>query len=38
MAPESVPASIYAAWFVELAKMPQDELGRFPAGPRAPRS
>lgn len=32
MAPESVPASIYAAWFVELAKMPQDELGQIPRG------
>ena len=26
MAPDSVPAAIYAAWFDELAKMPEDEL------------
>ncbi len=32
MAPDSVPASIYAAWFVELAKMPEDELGDVPRG------
>ena len=32
MAPESVPAAIYAAWFVELAKMPEDELGQTPRG------
>ncbi|MEP6992984.1 MAG: penicillin acylase family protein [Acidobacteriota bacterium] len=32
MAPESVPAAIYAAWFVELAKMPQDELKDTPRG------
>ena len=32
MAPESVPASIYAAWFVELAKMPEDELKGVPRG------
>ncbi len=32
MAPESVPAAIYAAWFVELAKMPEDELGDVPRG------
>jgi penicillin amidase len=32
MAPESVEASIYAAWFVELARMPQDELGDVPRG------
>ncbi|HEY1249609.1 MAG TPA: penicillin acylase family protein [Thermoanaerobaculia bacterium] len=32
MAPDSVPASIYAAWFVELAKLPGDELGRVPRG------
>jgi penicillin amidase len=32
MAPESVPASIYAAWFVELAKMPEDELRDVPRG------
>ena len=32
MAPGSVPAAIYAAWFVELAKMPEDELGDVPRG------
>jgi len=32
MAPESVEASIYAAWFVELARMPEDELGDVPRG------
>jgi penicillin amidase len=32
MAPDSVPASIYAAWFVELARMPEDELGAVPRG------
>jgi penicillin amidase len=32
MAPDSVPASIYAAWFVELAKMPEDELKTVPRG------
>lgn len=32
MAPESVPAAIYAAWFVELAKMPEDELKDVPRG------
>ncbi len=32
MAPDSVPASIYAAWYVELAKMPEDELGAVPRG------
>ncbi len=32
MAPDSVPASIYAAWFVELAKMPEDELRDVPRG------
>jgi penicillin amidase len=31
-APGSVPASIYAAWYVELARMPQDELGETPPG------
>jgi penicillin G amidase len=31
-APESVPAAIYAAWYTELAGMPQDELGGTPAG------
>jgi len=32
MAPDSVPAAIYAAWFVELAKMPEDELKDVPRG------
>jgi penicillin amidase len=32
MAPDSVPAAIYAAWFVELARMPEDELGDVPRG------
>src|SRR5207244_8682942 len=32
MGPESVPAAIYAAWFVELAKMPEDELKGVPRG------
>jgi len=32
MAPESVPASIYAAWFVELAKMPEGRLRGVPRG------
>ena len=32
MAPDSVPAAIYAAWFVELAKMPDDELKTTPRG------
>lgn len=32
MDPDSVPASIYAAWFVELARMPEDELGSTPRG------
>ncbi len=32
MAPESVEAAIYAAWFVELARMPEDELGDVPRG------
>ncbi len=32
MAPDSVPASIYAAWYVALARMPQDELGVVPRG------
>ncbi len=32
MAPDSIPAAIYAAWFVELAKMPEDELGVVPRG------
>lgn len=30
--PDSVPASIYAAWFTELSRMPQDEVKDFPAG------
>jgi penicillin amidase len=32
MGPESAAAAIYAAWFVELAKMPGDELGQAPRG------
>jgi penicillin amidase len=32
MAPDSVEAAIYAAWFVELARLPQDELGDVPRG------
>lgn len=32
MSPDSAAASIYAAWFVELAKMPQDELKDIPRG------
>jgi penicillin amidase len=32
MDPDSVAASIYAAWFVELARMPDDELGQTPRG------
>ena len=32
MAPDSVEASIYAAWFVELGRMAQDELGEVPRG------
>ncbi len=32
MAPDSVEAAIYAAWFVELARMPEDELGEVPRG------
>ena len=31
-APSSVPAAIYAAWYTELASMPQDELGETPLG------
>ena len=30
--PDSVPASIYAAWYTELSRMPQDELKAVPAG------
>jgi penicillin amidase len=30
--PDSVPASIYAAWYAKLSEMPQDELGTTPAG------
>jgi penicillin amidase len=30
--PESVPASIYAAWYAKLSEMPQDELAGTPAG------
>ena len=32
MAPDSVPAAVYAAWFVELAKMPESRLGNTPRG------
>ncbi len=32
MAPDSVSAAIYAAWFVELAEMPADELEGLPRG------
>jgi penicillin amidase len=32
MAPESAEAAIYAAWFVELGRMAQDELGDVPRG------
>lgn len=32
MAPDSSPAAMYAAWFVELAKMPEHELGAVPRG------
>jgi penicillin amidase len=32
MAPDSAAAAIYAAWYVELAKMPADELGEVPRG------
>ncbi|MGE5276009.1 MAG: penicillin acylase family protein [Acidobacteriota bacterium] len=31
-APDSVPASIYAAWYTALSAMPEDELGAVPAG------
>ena len=31
-APESTAAAIYAAWYVELARMPEDELGAVPLG------
>lgn len=30
--PDSVPASIYAAWYSKLSEMPQDELKDTPAG------
>ena len=30
--PDSVPASIYAAWYAKLSEMPQDELKGTPAG------
>src|SRR6266540_1975034 len=30
--PDSVPASIYAAWYAKLSEMPQDELKDVPAG------
>lgn len=32
MGPDSIPAAVYAAWFVELARMPEDELGEVPRG------
>jgi penicillin G amidase len=32
MVPDSVPASIYAAWYAALARMPEDELGPVPRG------
>ena len=32
MSPESIPASIYAAWYAELARMPEDELKAVPRG------
>ena len=32
MAPDSPEAAIYAAWYVELARMPEDELGDTPRG------
>jgi penicillin amidase len=31
-APESAAATIYAAWYTGLARMPEDELGRTPPG------
>ncbi|MGH9368967.1 MAG: penicillin acylase family protein, partial [Thermoanaerobaculia bacterium] len=31
-APDSVPASIYAAWYTALSAMPEDELAGVPAG------
>ena len=31
-APESAAAAIYAAWYRELARMPEDELGSVPPG------
>ncbi|HEY3174015.1 MAG TPA: penicillin acylase family protein [Thermoanaerobaculia bacterium] len=31
-APESAAAAIYAAWYVRLARMPEDELGAVPLG------
>jgi penicillin G amidase len=30
--PDSVPASVYAAWYTKLSEMPQDELKDVPAG------
>jgi penicillin G amidase len=30
--PDSVPASIYAAWYTALSSMPEDELANVPAG------
>ena len=30
--PDSVAASIYAAWYTALSSMPEDELGKTPAG------
>ena len=32
MAEDSAAAALYAAWYVELASMPQDELGALPRG------
>jgi penicillin amidase len=32
MSPGSIPASIYAAWFVELAKIPEPRLSDIPRG------
>ena len=31
-APDSVPASVYAAWYTALSRMPEDELRGTPAG------
>src|SRR5262249_42043118 len=32
MAEDSAAAAVYAAWYVELAQMPDDELGTLPRG------